>query len=72
MLCMPFAGQNQYLYTVSALIATTCFDMYNFATKLQKYYPKGVQSISGMGTSEWNSEYHSFVVANAEWRSVHK
>ena len=57
---------------MSAHIATTCFDMYNLETKLQNYYPKGILSISGMVPSERNSEYHSLVVAYAEWRSVHK
>ena len=34
-------------------------------------YPKGILSISGIVPSQWNYEYHSLVVANAEWRSVH-
>ena len=45
---------QKYLFTVSSHMVTTWHEMDNFETKLQKYYPKEILSVSGMVPSEWN------------------
>ena len=48
---------QKHLFTVSSHMVTTCHEMDNFETKLQKYYPKEILSLSGMVPSEWNPVY---------------
>ena len=52
-----YLNRFDMLQTHIPTIATLCFEMDIFETKLQKYYPKGILNISGMVPSEWNPVY---------------